>query len=80
MKREEILAELAALMHERGTLSTDSNLKETDRFSDDLSFDSLDMVELGMDVETKFNIKIPETDLADIKTVGQVIDKVASKS
>ena len=42
-------------------------------FTTDLGADSLDTVELIMDFENAFDIKIPEEDSQKIKTVGDAI-------
>ena len=39
-------------------------------FADDLDADSLDLVEFVMALEEKFDVEIPEEELAGIKTVG----------
>lgn len=46
-------------------------------FADDLSADSLDVVELSMTIEEEFNIgEIAEEDLKKISTVGDLVDYV----
>lgn len=47
-------------------------LEEAD-FSDDLGFDSLDKVELWMDIEKEFSIKIEEDSWEDLCTVNKLI-------
>lgn len=42
-------------------------------FTRDLGADSLDTVELVMDVEKEFDLKIPDEDQAKLATVGDVI-------
>jgi acyl carrier protein len=49
------------------------------KFGDDLDADSLDLVELVMALEEEFDIAVPEEELADVETVGQAFDLVASK-
>lgn len=46
---------------------------ETATFNEDLGADSLDLFELVMAFEDKFDVKIPEEDLEKIKTVGDVV-------
>ena len=41
------------------------------RFKEDLDADSLDLVELVMGLEERFDIEVPEDDLEDVTTVGQ---------
>ena len=49
------------------------------RFGDDLEADSLDLVELMMAIEERFDIEIPEEDLEGVATVGQAWDLVQAK-
>lgn len=46
---------------------------------DDLGADSLDIVELSMQLEETFDIEIPEEDLKNIKTVADVVNYIESK-
>jgi acyl carrier protein len=48
-------------------------------FADDLDADSLDLVEFVMALEENFDVEIPESDLADVKTVGQAFELVCAK-
>jgi acyl carrier protein len=43
-------------------------------FTEDLGADSLDTVELVMDLEEQFNITIPEEEQENLKTVQDAID------
>jgi acyl carrier protein len=45
-------------------------------FTNDLSADSLDRVELIMEIEDEFGISIPEDQAENIATVGDAIDFV----
>ena len=48
-------------------------------FAEDLDADSLDLVEFVMALEENFDVEIPESDLADVKTVGQAFELVCAK-
>ncbi len=48
-------------------------------FADDLEADSLDIVEMLMLLEEKFDIQIPEDEAAKLKTVKNVVDYVEAK-
>ena len=48
-------------------------------FADDLDADSLDLVELVMGLEERFDISVPEEDLENVGTVGQAVDLVMAK-
>lgn len=56
-----------------------SEVTETANFTNDLGADSLDTVELLMDFEKEFEVKIPEEETSSIQTVQDVIDKLAEK-
>jgi acyl carrier protein len=43
---------------------------------DDLKADSLDQVELIMDIEERFGIKIPDEDAQSLGTVGDAVDYI----
>ncbi len=49
------------------------------RFGDDLGADSLDLVELVMELETKFNIEIPDSDAEKIVKVSDAVEYIQSK-
>ena len=56
-----------------------SEVTETANFTNDLGADSLDTVELLMDFEKVFGIKIPDEETSSIATVKDAVDKVAEK-
>ncbi|MBB1553729.1 MAG: acyl carrier protein, partial [Clostridiales bacterium] len=43
---------------------------------DDLGADSLDIVDLIMNLEETFNIEIPDSDAEKVATVGDVVDYI----
>ena len=52
---------------------------ESARFKEDLDADSLDLVELVMGLEERFDIEVPEDDLEGVTTIGQAVDLVLAK-
>ena len=56
-----------------------SAVTEEARFKEDLDADSLDLVELVMGLEERFDISVPEEDLENVGTVGQAVDLVMAK-
>ena len=61
-------------------LGVDENQVEPSAsFVDDLGADSLDIVELVMAFEEKFDLDIPDEDAEKIKTVKDAIDYIESK-
>jgi acyl carrier protein len=48
-------------------------------FADDLDADSLDLVQMVMDLEEEFDITVDEEELDGITTVGAAYDLISSK-
>ena len=48
-------------------------------FKEDLGADSLDLFELTMALEEEYDTEIPAEELADIETVGDVIEYLREK-
>jgi len=51
-------------------------VKPESRFVEDLGADSLDVVEMIMALEEKFEIEIPDSEAENIKTVQDVVDYI----
>jgi acyl carrier protein len=49
------------------------------RFGEDLDADSLDLVELVMELEEIFDVSVDESELEGIETVGQAFELVTAK-
>jgi acyl carrier protein len=56
-----------------------ASVTEAARFKEDLEADSLDLVELVMGLEERFDIEVPEEDLEGVTTVGHAVDMVLAK-
>lgn len=54
-----------------------ATLTETTSFADDLDADSLALVEVVMQLEEQFDLRIPEDDLEGVGTIGAAADVVA---
>ncbi|MFO0966173.1 MAG: acyl carrier protein [Gemmataceae bacterium] len=48
-------------------------------FTEDIGADSLDIVELVMELEEEFEITIPDEEAEKIKTVGEAIDYIVKE-
>ncbi|MFA7323018.1 MAG: acyl carrier protein [Candidatus Nanopelagicales bacterium] len=69
---EDILAGLAAIVNEvAGVPAEDVQLDKS--FVDDLDVDSLSMVEVVMACEDKWGVKIPDSEVKNLKTVGDAV-------
>jgi len=78
MERDEALGALREVAVEVLSVDPDT-VKEEARFKEDLDADSLDLVELVMGLEERFDISVPEEDLEGVTTVGQAVDLVLTK-
>ena len=75
--REEIFERVKSVLSEQ--LGVDEGeVTEDASFQDDLDADSLDLVELIMELEDNFGMKIPDDDAQKITTVGQAVDYVSA--
>lgn len=57
----------------------ESSITETTSFKDDLGADSLDLFELVMALEEKYEVEIPSEELAELTTVGAVMEYLKNK-
>ena len=76
---KEILAGLAEIVEEVAGVAQDDVTAEKS-FVDDLDIDSLSMVEIAVQAEDKFGVKIPDDELANLKTVGDAVNYVSANS
>lgn len=72
MSEQEIFEKLKKIILEQLGTSEESITMEA-TFVDDLSADSLDIVELIMSLEEEFDMEIPDTEAEKIVTVGDVV-------
>ena len=72
----EILNGLAEIVEEVAGVATEDVTPEKS-FVDDLDIDSLSMVEIAVQAEDRFGVKIPDEQLAELKTVGDAVDYIA---
>ena len=74
---DDILKELGEIIEEiAGVPATEVSADKS--FVDDLDIDSLSMVEIAVQAEDKFNVKIPDDELANLKTVGDAVNYITA--
>ncbi|GAA3692485.1 meromycolate extension acyl carrier protein AcpM [Gordonia hankookensis] len=70
--QEELIAGIAEIIEEvTGIEPSEVTLEKS--FVDDLDIDSLSMVEIAVQTEDKYGVKIPDEDLAGLRTVGDAV-------
>ena len=78
MQYEEIVKKVQAIIVDKLGVEP-SEVTMTANFTNDLGADSLDTVELLMEFEKVFGIRIPDEETAGISTAQDAVDKVAEK-
>ncbi|MFR2561486.1 MAG: acyl carrier protein [Anaeromassilibacillus sp.] len=67
-----VLEKVKAILSEQFDVEEDSITADTS-IADDLGADSLDVVDLLMSIEDEFEIEIPDEEIDNIKTVGELV-------
>lgn len=76
---EEILPDLASIVEEVAGVDA-AEVTAEKSFVDDLDIDSLSMVEIAVQAEDKFGVKIPDDELAKLTTVQDAVDYISNHS
>lgn len=76
MARDSIESKVIEIISNQLSLEED-DIKGDSRFVDDLGADSLDIVELIMEMEEEFEIEIPDEDVEKMLTVKDVTDYIS---
>ena len=71
-KITEILAE--QLSADQESMTMDSKIAE------DLGADSLDLVDLLMSIEDEFGVEIPDEEVENLHTIGEVVEYIAKNT
>jgi len=71
--QEEVLAGLAELVSDETGIATDT-VERDKSFTDDLDIDSISMMTIVVNAEEKFDVKIPDEEVKNLKTVGDAVD------
>ena len=76
-EREEIFAAIKEQLSGRGI--DEDKIKPEASLQGDLGLDSLDAVEMASDLEERFGIEIPDTELENVETIGDTIELIGPK-
>ncbi|WP_405178675.1 meromycolate extension acyl carrier protein AcpM [Nocardia sp. NBC_01377] len=70
--QEEIVAGIAEIVEEVTGIDAADVVSEKS-FIDDLEIDSLSLVEIAVQLEDRYEVKIPDEDLSSLRTVGDAV-------
>jgi len=74
---EEVLSGLAELISDETGIATDT--VEMDKsFTDDLDIDSISMMTIVVNAEERFDVKIPDEEVKNLKTVGDAVNFIVN--
>ena len=77
--QDEVLTGLAEIVNEiAGIPNEDVQLDKS--FTDDLDVDSLSMVEVVVAAEERFDVKIPDDEVKNLKTVGDAVNYIIANA
>ena len=79
MAVEEIFQTMRELVAEQFAMEPAEVTMETS-FEDDLGADSLDVVDLVMSLEDEFDLEIPDEDVENVRTVGDIVKYLEDRS
>ncbi|MBW9215904.1 acyl carrier protein [Mumia sp. zg.B53] len=68
-----VIDELAAILEQIAPGSTTAPLNPSSSFTEDLGLDSLSLVQLALAIEERLGVRIPDADLATLRTVGDAV-------
>ena len=74
-----VLEKVKAILAEQFDVEEDTITAET-TIQDDLGAESLDVVDLLMSIEDEFEVEVPDEEIENIKTVGNLVDFIEKNS
>ena len=74
---EEVLSGLAELISDETGIATDTVEMDTS-FTDDLDIDSISMMTIVVNAGEKFDVKIPDEEVKNLKTVGDAVNFIVN--
>jgi len=77
LPREEVARRIITVVKNFDKVANPDNVTETSHFVKDLGLDSLDVVELVLQIEDEFVLDIPDDDVEQIHTVADAIEYVS---
>ncbi|MBQ8488782.1 MAG: acyl carrier protein [Pseudobutyrivibrio sp.] len=78
MAREIIFKDVEKIIRETLCLESDVEINESQGFKTELGCDSLDIMAIISEIEDFYATTIPEEEMSQLHTVGEVVDKIES--
>ena len=75
----DIFEKVKELIADQLDVADKDGITEASSITDDLGADSLDVVDLVMALEDEFSVEIPEDEVENIKTVGDIVKYIEDK-
>jgi acyl carrier protein len=77
LSNDDVLAVLAELINDETGIATET-VQLDKSFTDDLDIDSISMMTIVVNAEEKFDVKIPDDEVKNLKTVGDAVSFITA--
>lgn len=74
-----VLSKVKSILSEQFSVDVEKITMQTN-IAEDLGADSLDVVDVLMSLEDEFEMEIPDEDVENIKTVGQLVEYIKANN
>lgn len=78
MTKDEVFAKVQAIVAEQLNVPAEKVTMEAD-LVEDLQADSIDTVEIIVQLEETFNLSVSDEDVTNVKTVGDLVNAIAER-
>ena len=78
-RKQELFLRVRDLLAREFSIQNKEEIKPESRIKEDLGLDSIDAIQVVMDLEQEFGFEIPDEDSEKIFTVGQIIEYLSTK-
>ena len=79
MERAEIISQILAILEDVAEVSPE-DVNENSVLMDDLDLSSMEILTIVADLEETFGLRIPETELRNFVTIGDLVDSLAANA
>lgn len=80
MTQEEILTTVRAAIQRYDMLTRACDIRLSDNLRDDLWLDSLDRANLVIELEDHYHVRVDDSELRGLKTVGDIVGLLKAKT